>query len=190
MQLGREAMNTSSVPLYAMPRMKDFLEHNGPWSQLVSLKNIQIISIKEDIPVQLENGISVTPVLVPHRDEFSETVGYRIISGSKKILFIPDIDKWQKWKRNIVDEVKENDVLLLDGTFYKNGEIARDMSEIPHPFIEESMKLFSSLSEKEKSKIQFIHLNHTNPLLRNTPERNAFLKSGFKLAHEGEMIEL
>ena len=42
MYFGREALNSESINVYAMPRMKKFLEENGPWSQLVSLKNILI----------------------------------------------------------------------------------------------------------------------------------------------------
>ncbi|MEA1887469.1 MAG: MBL fold metallo-hydrolase [Bacteroidota bacterium] len=40
MQFGREVMNTDGISLYAMPRMKHFLENNGPWDQLVRLENI------------------------------------------------------------------------------------------------------------------------------------------------------
>ena len=35
MHLGREAANTSKVPVYAMPRMLEFLAKNGPWNQLL-----------------------------------------------------------------------------------------------------------------------------------------------------------
>ena len=34
MYFGREALNSKSINVYAMPRMKKFLEQNGPWSQL------------------------------------------------------------------------------------------------------------------------------------------------------------
>ena len=42
MYLGKEATNADTVPVNAMPRMKTFLENNGPWSQLVNYKNIKI----------------------------------------------------------------------------------------------------------------------------------------------------
>jgi pyrroloquinoline quinone biosynthesis protein B len=88
--------------------------------------------------------------------------------------------------------VKENDLLFLDGTFFRNGEIpGRDMSEIPHPFIEETMKLFDSLPENEKSKVFFIHLNHTNPaLLRDSEAQQEISNKGFHVAKEGERIGL
>ena len=72
MYLGREALNANEVPVYAMPRMHDFLKNNGPWSQLESLKNIRLQKLKADSSIELTDKISVTPILVPHRDEFSE----------------------------------------------------------------------------------------------------------------------
>ena len=57
--------------------------------------------------------------------------------------------------------VPEYDYLFLDGTFYKDGELpGRSMSEVPHPFVHESIELFKSLSVTEKQKIFFIHFNH------------------------------
>jgi pyrroloquinoline quinone biosynthesis protein B len=192
MQLGREAMGAKSVPVWAMPRMDSFLRNNGPWSQLVSLQNIRVQPLKEDSTVSINTSLKITPVKVPHRDEFSETAGFIIKSSKKKILFIPDIDKWGKWNRKIIEEINKADIALLDGTFYKNGELpGRDMKEIPHPFVEESMALFSSLPAETRSKIVFIHFNHTNPLLKKeSAEKETVKSSGFGVAEEGMVIEL
>ena len=192
MYLGREALNANEIPVYAMPRMHDYLKNNGPWSQLVSLKNIQLQKIKVDSAIKLTDKISITPILVPHRDEFSETVGYSIKTGNKTTLFIPDIDKWQKWDRDIRQLVKQCDHLFLDGTFYKGDELpGRNMSEVPHPFIQESVDLFSSLSLTEKQKIWFIHFNHTNPLIDKSSKQYKEVKSkGFNVAEEGLKISL
>jgi len=192
MQLGREAMGAKAIPVWTMPRLDSFLKNNGPWSQLVSLKNIQLQSLKADSTVSLNTSFKVTPVKVPHRDEFSETVGFIIESEKKKILFIPDIDKWEKWERDIIAAVGKVDITLLDGTFYKNGELpGRDMSEVPHPFVEESLQKFSGLSSAEKSKIVFIHFNHTNPLLKKeSAEKKKVKADGFGVAEEGMVIKL
>lgn len=192
MQFGREAMGARDVNVWAMPRMDSFLKNNGPWSQLVTLKNIQINKLNTDSSVTLNNAFKVTPLKVPHRDEYSETAGFIIESEKKKVLFIPDIDKWEKWNRNIVDEIANVDAALLDGTFYKNGELpGRDMKEVPHPFVEESMNLFTSLPDTVKSKITFIHFNHTNPLLKQSAEEKKEVKrKGFNVAEEGMIIDL
>ncbi len=190
LQLGREAMGAKAIPVYAMPRLDSFIRNNGPWSQLVSLNNIDLRALKKDSVVAISETLKVTPLKVPHRDEFSETVGFVIESANKKILFIPDIDKWEKWERSIIDEIGKVDIALLDGTFYKNGELpGRDMSEVPHPFVEESMKKFSALPDSVRSKIVFIHFNHTNPLLKKeSDEKTKVKKEGFGVAEEGMII--
>lgn len=190
--LGREALGASKVPVYAMPKMDNFLRNNGPWSQLVLLNNIVLKPIQHKQPIQLNEQLSVTPILVPHRDEFSETIGFMIQSSRKSVLFIPDIDKWEKWQEHIVGMVKLVDLALIDGTFFKDGELPnRNMSEVPHPFVEESIKKFALLPLKEKSKICFIHFNHTNPLIREkSAEKLNLKKMGYKVAEQGLTIVL
>ena len=186
---GREVMGTNNIPVFAMPKMTTFLKENGPWSQLVEIENISLRKLKSDSTFSLNERIKVTPFLVPHRDEFSETVGYKITINEKILLFIPDIDKWEKWETNIVPLIQKVDYAFLDATFYKNGELKRDMSEIPHPFVEESMELFSNLSETDKQKVHFIHFNHTNPLLiKGSTAQKKVTEKGFKFAEEGQII--
>ena len=191
MYLGREAMNTKDVPVYAMPRMKSMLETNAPWSQLVSIKNIRIEPLADKVPAKLEGGITVTPFLVPHRDEFSETVGYSIAAGGKTLIFIPDIDKWEKWPTSLGDLVRTSDYLLIDGTFYADGEISRPMSEVPHPFVSETMERLKDLPTKDRAKVFFIHFNHSNPLVQRDKKSLAVLrKKGFGVAFRGQKFEL
>ena len=191
MYFGKEGMNTSKIPVYVMPKMKKFLEKNAPWSQLVKSKNISLNLIKDQSFIQLNERIRITPFLVPHRDDYSETVGFKIQTKSKSSIFIPDIDKWEIWDKDIISIVKDTDYAFLDGTFYKNGELNRDMSQIPHPFIKESMELFSKLPNRDKNKIYFIHMNHTNPLLiENSKEKNKVHENGFNVAVQGTCLYL
>jgi len=188
---GKEALGKKNIPVYAMPKMKNFLINNGPWSQLVTTKNIAFSNLRKDKVVQLNNSLKVTPFLVPHRDEFSETVGYKIEGENKSALFIPDINKWSLWEKNIVEEVKKVDYAFLDATFFKEGEINRPMSEVPHPFIEETVDLFKNESLTTKNKVIFIHFNHTNPALQPiSKERNELTLLGYKFATEGKRFEL
>lgn len=191
MYLGREAMGANQVKVYAMPKMKNFIEQNGPWSQLVALQNIDLQPIKEDSVIVLNERISVQAFRVPHRDEFSETVGYKVFTSNKSLIFIPDIDKWQKWNRSLVEMIKSVDYAFLDGTFYKDGEINRPMSEVPHPFVTETMDLLKNLSATEKAKVHFIHFNHTNPVMNpKSLENKEVRQKGFNVAFQGERVEL
>ena len=190
MHLGREVMGAKNTKVSVMPKMENFLRNNGPWSQLVKLENVSLTSLRDNKSVQLNSRLTITPFKVPHRDEFSETVGYRIDGPSKSLVFIPDIDKWSKWHIDIIEVVENSDYSLLDGTFYDINELpGRDMSQIPHPFIIETMNLFKN-SDKKNS-IYFIHLNHTNPALdKNSKEYNNILDNGFNVTKRGNKLNL
>ncbi len=191
MFFGHEAQGASNVPLFAMPRMTEFLTTNGPWSQLVSLNNIALQPLVNNVANPFTN-IEVTPFLVPHRDEYSETVGFRITGPTKTAIFIPDINKWSAWDEDIAELVQSVDYALIDATFYADGELGnRDMSQIPHPFVSESMATFDHLSDADKSKVWFIHMNHTNPLLEgDSPESNFVRSEGYNIANEGTRLPL
>ncbi len=191
MHFGREAMGGKRIPVYAMPKMKRFLMQNGPWSQLVNIENMTIRSLSKDSMIVLNDNLKVTPFLVPHRDEFSETVGYKIEGENKSALFIPDINKWGLWEKAIVEEVKKVDYAFLDATFFQAGEIPRPMSEVPHPFIEETVRLFEKESRETKEKVIFIHFNHTNPAILNShPLQDSIQNLGYVFAKRGMCFPL
>lgn len=192
--LGREVIGARGVPVYAMPRLRAFLSANGPWDQLIRLGNIVVRELADAVPVRLNERLSVTPFRVPHRDEYSETVGYRIAGPARTVLFLPDIDKWERWEEQgtrIEAVVAGADVAYLDATFYRDGEVpGRAMSEIPHPFIVETMRRFARAPASERAKIRFIHLNRTNPVLFATEERRAVERAGFRVAQMLEIVPL
>ena len=189
MDFGREVMGTNGLPVYALPRLKTFLETNGPWSQLVNLHNIALQPLQADSTTHLSEYISVRTFTVPHRDEYSETAGFEIITTNKKYLFIPDVNKWEKWDRNIIDEVKAVDIAMVDATFFDNTEVpARNFTVVPHPFVAETMQLFENTGAATKAKLYFIHFNHTNPLLWDKQKQKDLEKLGFNFAHQGQRL--
>ncbi len=192
MYFGKEAMNAKEQTVFAMPKMKEYLETNGPWSQLVKNRNITLEELRANASLQLSQNIQVKAFTVPHRDEYSETVGFTIRGPKKSALFIPDIDKWSKWDRDIIEEIAKVDYAFIDATFYDEAEINyRDISEIPHPFIVESMALFDGLPAVEKAKIKFIHLNHTNPALDIDSEVSSLInKKGYAVARLHDVFSL
>ena len=192
MHFGREAVGAKSIRVFAMPRMRQFLSNNGPWDQLVELNNIELAPMEDGVPIKLSDDVSVLPLVVPHRDEYTETVGFRISGPNKSALFIPDIDKWSAWGTDIRDLVRQVDYALLDATFFADGELGdRDMSEIPHPFVSETMDLFADFAEEDKAKIIFIHFNHSNPLLIDGSDAQQEVETrGFRYATEGMRLAL
>lgn len=186
MDFGKEVMSTRNVPVYTLPKMAAFLENNGPWSQLVKLNNILLKPLEADSPVHLSDNISVTAFTVPHRDEYSETAGFKIMTGQKKYLFIPDINGWDKWDRSIIDEVKTVDIALVDATFYDYDDLPNlHHTSVPHPLVINTMELFGAADAVTKAKIYFIHFNHTNPMLWDTEKQNLVKQAGFNFAVQG-----
>ena len=191
MYLGRESLGASGVNVRVLPKMTDFLKNNGPWNQLIKLKNIDLEEIEFDKISSIFNNIKIVPFQVPHRDEYSETAGYIIKGKNKTALFIPDIDKWERWEKDINEMVKKYDYLLLDATFYDEKEINRDINEIPHPVVKETLDLFKNISLKDKRKIYFIHMNHTNMMLDPDSELSRLvLTKGFNIARIGQKLYL
>jgi len=186
MHLGKKAMNTKNLTVYAAPKMKKFLQTNLPWSKLIKNKNIKLIPISVSKPINLNKRIRVIPFIVPHRDEFSETLGFRIESLNSSAVFIPDIDSWDNWENKLIEIIRDSGRVYIDGTFYDSNELPKNrISKVPHPFISETIKLLNSLSRKEKNKVHFIHLNHTNPCINEGSKKRKTIKaSGFHISEE------
>jgi pyrroloquinoline quinone biosynthesis protein B len=159
MYLGREAVDAKHVPVWGTERMRAFLTNNGPWSLLVTRQNIDLHDLSLGQPTALGDGLTVTAYPVPHRDEFTDTVGFLIEGPHKKVLYIPDIDGWDQWSRDIRQMVDRVDVAFLDGTFASADELpGRPMADIPHPL----MPITRELLRGTHTRVWFIHLNHTN----------------------------
>ena len=192
LELGLEVMNTNAIPVYVMPKMKSFLENNAPFTQLQELNNIRLLLLKDNCPIDIFKDVKIIPFQVPHRNEYSETVGYHIQSSHQSVLYIPDIDSWNGWDTDINKLIKESDIALLDGTFYDKTELKnRDVSAIPHPSIRESIINFSALDNTDRKKVNFIHLNHTNNVLREgSKARKDVIQQGFQIAYDGMEISI
>ncbi len=192
MFIGHEAAGASDVPVHVMPRMHAYLGENGPWSQLVSMENIQRFALRDRAPVSLPGDITVTPYRVPHRDEYSETVGFVIETIGQSVLYLPDIDSWEEWETRfdvrLDDIIGEVDHAFIDATFFDDHELpGRDMSQIPHPRVTATMTRLSGLADEQKAGIHFIHYNHTNPIRFPDSAETADVRArGFDIARAGD----
>ena len=195
MFLGHESMGANGVPVYVPPRFAEYLANNGPWSQLVRYDNIDVRVQQPGATVRLNERLSVTSFRVPHREEYGEVVGYRIDGPNQRVLFIPDIDGWDDWDSagvHLEEQLALVDVAYVDGSFFDDGEIpGRDMSGFPHPRIRGTMDRLQALTDGERAKVRFIHLNHTNPALDPDGDaRREVERRGFHVADEGERVDL
>lgn len=187
---GREVASTRALPLYGTARMIEFLRGAGPWSQLFALSQVDARVVTPGETIELTPRLRVTAVAVPHRDELSDTVAFRFEGPTKKLLFLPDIDRWEKWDRRIEDEVRSVDVAMLDATFYSAAELpGRSIEEIPHPLVTSTIDRLRPLAKGHR--VVLVHMNHSNPICDPDGEQAARVRdAGLETATEGMRLAL
>ena len=190
-QFGKEVASTKKLPVFLSPRFAAFLRTNGPWRQMVELEQIELHEVLPGLPFSPLPGIRVTATPVPHRDEYSDTMAFRITGPNRTVLFVPDVDSWAK-QPGLLDELVDGvDVAYLDATFYDGSELPdRIMAQVRHPFITETMGALGAEAKKQPGRFRFIHLNHTNPALHDTRIRARIEANGFRIARQGERVGL
>ena len=194
-QLGREVASTKAIPTFVTKRMGDFLESNAPWSQLVSLNQIDLQVLPETdrlansfTPIE---GLEVEAFKVPHRDEFSDTVAFKIHGPQQTVLFVPDIDRFEGNEQLLNRLLDGVDIAYIDATFYDGSELpGRDMTKIPHPMMIDTMNRLSQFASEHDGAIRFIHLNHTNPAFSDSEIQLNIKERGFRIAQQGERVGL
>jgi pyrroloquinoline quinone biosynthesis protein B len=191
---GYEVINSRDLPVFASPRMAAFLRGNGPWSLLAVRRNILLQEISPGVRLALAPGLSVTPLVVPHRDELSDTLGFVVRGPRRTLLYVPDTDSWTAWTLPLPEVLRRErvEVALLDGTFYGAGELPdRDVRKIGHPLMSATMELLRQRVRGGGLQVFFTHLNHSNPALDPSgPERRALAAAGFHVLEEGQVLEL
>jgi len=209
LELGREAYAVKGLATWLTPRFADYLRTNGPWRLLAEEGRLDLQAIDPGRAIELAPDLRVRCFRVPHRDEFSDTVGFLIDGPNRDLLYLPDIDKWEAfdaWEpplaepgepanggiRTIEAAIAAVDVALIDGCFFADGEIAgRSMKEIPHPFIAESIARFAALPAAEREKVFFTHLNHTNAAAtRGGAAWKSVVAAGMHVLDDGRLFGL
>lgn len=195
-QFGREVIGSSreSIRLYASKSVLKVLERKTNLEPFVQ----EVISYGSR--VYLGKGVSLEFIRVPHRDEEgSDTHGIIVCGEDKRIFFLPDHDTYEQtlgfhntlslreWFKSL-----SVDVVLLDGTFFSFDEVANcrsDHTGIPHPSIQQSLQLLGVRQEADPE-INFIHLNHSNPLIDDTGKRKTVEDLGWRIGQQGQIWEM
>lgn len=189
--LGNEAAALRGLPVWCMPRMDTFLRTQAPWELLVRLGNVELRPLSDGQPVALAPGLEVTPFLVPHRDEYSETVGFRVRGRASTVAWLPDVDSWDAGL-DLAALVASVDVAFIDATFWSGSELPwRDTHLIGHPTVEDTLRRLAPLGPELRRRVRLVHLNHTNPLLDpQAPEHARVRHLDVEVAREGEHLHL
>jgi pyrroloquinoline quinone biosynthesis protein B len=97
----------------------------------------------------------------------------------------------------VVDRFDASDLVLVDGTFWREDELARlgisdrsahDMGHVPLSGPGGTLAVLAALERPRKA---LVHINNTNPiLLEDSAEREAVLRAGVEVAYDGLEVEL
>jgi pyrroloquinoline quinone biosynthesis protein B len=190
---GFEGVHTDHLPVHASPAMAAFLAGNAPWDQLVRLGNLDVRPLRGE-PVALAAGVRVTAVPVPHRAEYTDTLGFVIAGPRATILYVPDSAPWSRWAPPLPDVIAARGVTvaLLDGAFYSADELPdRDLATIAHPLLVDSMDLLQPLVDAARVRVVFTHLTPSNPAVDPaSPAAAELSRRGFEVARDGLVIPL
>lgn len=190
--LGNEGMGIRDTPVYCTPAMAGFLAANEPWKLLVDQRRILLRPLAVDRWHRIDGFLEVQLWPVPHRDEFADTVGFVFRGPHASLLFLPDINAWSRWDRDVAASVAGVDVALLDGSFWSMAELpGRSIDEVPHPLMTQTMDALQVLVDAGDTEVILTHLNNTNPaLLDGGPQQRLVAERGFGIAREGMRFPL
>lgn len=190
--LGNEGLGIRDTAVYCTEAMAAFLAANAPWSFLVDQGRLVLRPLATDRWHRIDEHLEVQLWQVPHRNEFADTVGFVFRGPSSSLLFLPDINAWRLWDRDLAEAVAAVDVALLDGSFWSADEVpGRALEDIPHPLMPQTMDLLQSVVDGGRARVVLTHLNNSNPaLVEDGPQAREAERRGFILAREGMRFEL
>jgi pyrroloquinoline quinone biosynthesis protein B len=187
---GKEAHASRDLAVFGSERMQLFLAHNEPWTTLFRDRHLRFEVMADGSSVNPVDDLIVRAVAVPHRDEFSDNLAYVIqVRDGASALYLPDLDRWSDWPAAAA-EIAAVDVALIDGTFFSSDDpVGRDIAEIPHPPMRDSVERFADLGGN--TRIVFTHLNHSNPAGDPAGDEASWVLSrGFEIATDGVTFDL
>jgi len=92
-------MGSQHMPVHYSPLFAAFLRGHGPWQKLFELEQIDVHEFKIGEPFAPWAGLTVQAIAVPHRDEFSDTMAFVLRGTERAVLFVPDVDAWDRaWR--------------------------------------------------------------------------------------------
>ena len=185
--LGKEGMMPRGLPVIAPPAAARFLGENRPFKDMVEWGALDVRVSHPGDTINLTEDLSMRPVTVPHRADFSDTVAGLVEGPREKVLYAPDMDRLED---SFVDVMTSVDMAIIDGTFYYRDEIPGAMDRVPHPPVEESIVRLRRVLE-EGTRVAFTHLNHTNPLCDpRSYEFEQVVSQGFGVLLDGYAVDI
>tara|TARA_B100001250_G_scaffold50110_1_gene39175 strand:+ start:237 stop:1124 length:888 start_codon:yes stop_codon:yes gene_type:complete len=199
-QFGKPVMASKEVDVFLSHKNKNIFDERSDIKLMIEENNIRTHAknFNQLFEPMQGCGFSLQFISIPHRSELGDTAAIIIKGNKRNILFMPDQDSWEETleyysKENIREFLKMFDIneALIDGTFWSMEELpGRNISEIPHPTIQDSLKLLGKRMENDP-RISFLHLNHSNPVNDiGSKQRKLVEENGWRVSEIGDVLKL
>jgi pyrroloquinoline quinone biosynthesis protein B len=164
-------------------REEDLTDHEGRSTGLA----VEAVAVPGKVALHLE-GL--------HPPDPEDSVGFRLReqSSGRVLAYLSAVGAVSP---AVSQAVADADVVFLDGTFWSSDELPRlgvgdkraeQMAHLPVGGLDGSLAV---LPAPRAVRRVLIHLNNTNPVLRDdSPERAAVAAAGWEVAHDGMEIDL
>jgi pyrroloquinoline quinone biosynthesis protein B len=122
-----------------------------------------------------------------------QTVGVHVTAGDKALYYIPGCARMIP---ALADRIRGADLVLFDGTLWQDDEMIQQgvgvktgqrMGHMSMSGPDGSIAAFADLDVGRKV---YVHMNNTNPVWRDGPERAEAEAAGWRIAHDGMEITL
>lgn len=159
-----------------------------------------------DQPFEPLPGLTVTAFAVPGKVALflegaqgagwrtgGQTVGLRLAAGGRVVHYLPGCAEVPDW---LLDRMQDSDLLLFDGTVWRDDEMAvtgtgqKTGGRMGHMAMSGDAGSLARLGALRTGRRAYIHINNTNPVLRDGPERAAVHAAGWTLAQDGMEFRL
>lgn len=147
----------------------------------------KLFSVPGKVPLFMEDDNPDTAL------EGEQTVGVELLTEDHRIYYIPGCAVVYD---GLLARINGADILYFDGTLFSDDEMiqsgtgvktGRRMGHISISGDDGSLKALGDVSIGRKI---YVHINNTNPVWRNGPERKLVEDSGFEIAFDGKEIIL
>jgi len=179
---------TTPVQWFSLPTPNEFSSTRTPQPGEVSQFHVRAIPLGGEYPDY------VTEKLRRQLHPREAVVALDLEFRGKRIFLAPSLpgldSTWKQW-------ALASDLVLLDGTFWSDGELrlagrgkktAREMGHMP---LSGPDGLLAQFPQNSKARKVLLHINNTNPILiEDGPEHRAALDAGFEIAYDGMEIQL
>ena len=123
-----------------------------------------------------------------------EASGLAFSDTGGTVTYVPGLARLDD---DVVARLAASDVVLVDGTFWHDDDLARlgitdrtarDRGHVPLAGPGGSLEVLAGLERPRKI---LVHINNTNPiLLEDSPEREAVVRAGVEVAYDGLEVDL